>query len=1306
VNTCQRFIHANKKFLGRLILVGLVLVNIIFFPRIAQADARDPIFNARTNGAPAYLQMLDNVHELYSEYGLPTLAGHLINYGVVSTDGCMVDGLKGNGQGSDCGVARSMPVALVWQNRFNDEILKASQKTGVPPLLIKNIFVWESQFWPQTVFVHTSEYGLGHMTQMGADSLLRWNYPFYQSFCNANLPSDRCQQVYVEQPDYVQAMLRGLVIQQVNDDCSDCSFSLDLTRANKSVIIFANTLVANANLVKHYIKFFTGSDAASVASYPDLWAFTLASYNAGPGCFKNALAQTVYSDLALTWKNLSTKLEPACKGSIDYVKFISNVASYRPQDDPGTASTPMPTVIIKTPDATQTLPAETATPTASVQTPTSEVTQPAIVETPTPSAQTSTPDVTQTAVIDSPTPTISQPDTSATPTSTDEFTPTASAMSVSAAATTSPTPQATTSAAIINMLKPLHVGNELVIKIDPNQRQAVLQTLAGLNISVAPHSEQMRALNNTIIIQVNPQNMTDVLAKLRNSAGVEFVEPNYLVLASSVNADASQPNDPLFPSQSNLTRVQVPQVWNAVATATLQPVIVAVLDTGVNVSHPDLVNSIWQNRTEATGAPGVDDDSNGYIDDLHGWNFVDNNNNPDDDNGHGTHLAGIIAGATNNSIGIAGIASNARILPIKVLDRNGYGSYANVAQGIIYATDMGARIIELGFGGTGSSELMQNAISYALAHNVLIVAAAGNGGNSVPYYPGAYDGVIAVSALDSNNNLASFSSSGKDISLSAPGTGIVSTGLSDTYPTMSGTSMSSAEVSGIAALLAGEPQYSSTDALRSALLGSALDLGNPGRDPQYGYGMIQALNALNYAGTLIPTDTPAPSPTPSGTKTPAPGGGVHTAAITTEHLYGISQLCSYSIVNPGNSIDAKMDGNVATCAGAYSASSVGNWTYTSLQNISSIQVVQSGANAVTLEAGFTTSGISSTDTVGLEVSDDAGSTWYQIATYSADQTSITALSYDVSPYFTTVAQVNNAQVRFVGIAGSGNIITINLDEVRLDVNGYVPPTVSITAPTATSFAYGALITFTATANDPQDGDISSSIVWDSNLTGPIGTGSSINTSILLSGTHTIYAQATDSGGAKASVSINITVGDPTNSIHGRFSGNTDLCATCHRTHSAPGSTYLTTNPNSVTTSDAFCLSCHSDVSTHSNKNYNPLYPPEQPAFEVRCIQCHNPHGSSNLFDVQTNIITSLSPIATSGPVNFTALTGTNSFDDGASASHLCTACHASVPNYPDSYLHLSGMTYAGQSCIACHPHNIDSISATEDGFMPIRNTNP
>ncbi|MBI5945397.1 MAG: S8 family serine peptidase [Chloroflexi bacterium] len=425
---------------------------------------------------------------------------------------------------------------------------------------------------------------------------------------------------------------------------------------------------------------------------------------------------------------------------------------------------------------------------------------------------------------------------------------------------------ATPDVSVSEQLESPHVQDQIVVKIDPKKRSEVEQVINDLGINLTDDSTSIEPLDS-LVVDVDASQLTAVLTALQSSDGVEFAEPNYLVTL------AGTPNDPEFPNQPNLNVIQVPQSWDALPGT--EEVLVAVIDTGVDITHLDLVNSVWQNPGEtgldASGADkksnGIDDDGNGYVDDWQGWNMVAGSNSVSDDQGHGTHLAGIIGAQTNNAIGIAGIAPNARLLPVKVLDNNGVGSHAQAAEGIVYATDMGARIINLGFGGIGSSDLLQNAVDYALSQNVLVVAAAGNGGNATTFYPAGYPGVIAVSAVDNDFNMAPFSSYGSHIGVSAPGAAIQSTFPGGGYSLASGTSMSSAHVSGVAALLASKPEFADGNALRSALLNSALDLGVSGVDEQFGYGVVQAFNALGYSGPLLPPPTPVVIPVDPGAGT-------------------------------------------------------------------------------------------------------------------------------------------------------------------------------------------------------------------------------------------------------------------------------------------------------------------------------------------------------------------------------------------------------------------------------------------------------
>ena len=280
--------------------------------------------------------------------------------------------------------------------------------------------------------------------------------------------------------------------------------------------------------------------------------------------------------------------------------------------------------------------------------------------------------------------------------------------------------------------------------------------------------------------------------------------------------DASEPltDVPYFGSVTRdwgINAVNAPEAWAAGYTG--EGITVAVIDSGVQVNHPDLLSSIWVNAAEIPG-DGIDNDRNGYVDDVRGWDFIDRDNSPTDENGHGTHVAGIIA-AANNSVGGTGVAYASTIMPIRVLDEVGSGSTNGVAQGIRYAVDNGAQIINLSLGG-GNSQSVYSALRYAEQNDVLVVAASGNESAGRPGFPAAHSAslpnVLSVGAYTSSGHRASFSNqvgSSGSTQVDAPGQSIYNTYLGGRYSSLSGTSMATPFVSGVAALaLAANPALS------------------------------------------------------------------------------------------------------------------------------------------------------------------------------------------------------------------------------------------------------------------------------------------------------------------------------------------------------------------------------------------------------------------------------------------------------------------------------------------------------------------
>ena len=354
-----------------------------------------------------------------------------------------------------------------------------------------------------------------------------------------------------------------------------------------------------------------------------------------------------------------------------------------------------------------------------------------------------------------------------------------------------------------------------------------------------------KSLTNIFRLQLSsPYDPIYIASKLVKNSEIEWAEPLYL------REITHTPNDPKFSSQYGLKKVQAEEAWNI--SKGNSNIIVAVVDSGVDWTHEDLASKIWQNDDPING---IDDDGNGFIDDIRGWDFGGLDGNPDnnpieDSPTHGTHVAGIAAASTNNSIGIAGVGYNITIMPVKT-SRHDIGDdiVAYGYEGIIYAADNGAKIINCSWGGFGFSNAEQEAIDYAVNKGCVMVCAAGNDGISDVIYPAAYDGVLSVGNTDENDRKSLSSNYGKDLDVCAPGSGIYATWQNpvELYTYLSGTSMASPLVAGIAGLVVDKfPSYTPLQIIEQIRVNADnIDGLNTAYPNMLGSGRVNAYKALS-----------------------------------------------------------------------------------------------------------------------------------------------------------------------------------------------------------------------------------------------------------------------------------------------------------------------------------------------------------------------------------------------------------------------------------------------------------------------------
>jgi subtilisin family serine protease len=366
-----------------------------------------------------------------------------------------------------------------------------------------------------------------------------------------------------------------------------------------------------------------------------------------------------------------------------------------------------------------------------------------------------------------------------------------------------------------------------------------------------------------------------VLQKKIDEGKILYVEPDYKTFRSDGIAGY---NDPELSGQWAYSKINAFAAWEKTQGG---KVVVAVIDSGVDYNHRDLAPNMWHNPREV-GGNGIDDDGNGYVDDVYGWDFSQGNSDPMADDSpkfHGTHVAGTVAAALNNGVGGSGVAPNVQIMALKYLDSSGSGRTSNAILAIDYAVRNGARILSNSWGSFNYSASLRDAIENARKHNVIFVAAAGNGdsnGNGVnidvnPFYPAAYaiDNIISVAASNQSDALTTWSNYGRTrVSVAAPGQCILSTRNGNTYATMSGTSMAAPAVSGVMGLIvAANPNLNYRQA-KDILMSTVDKVGSLSNKVAAG-GRVNALSAVNAA--LAATGQPIPS-VPNGPPEATPIG--------------------------------------------------------------------------------------------------------------------------------------------------------------------------------------------------------------------------------------------------------------------------------------------------------------------------------------------------------------------------------------------------------------------------------------------------
>ena len=471
------------------------------------------------------------------------------------------------------------------------------------------------------------------------------------------------------------------------------------------------------------------------------------------------------------------------------------------------------------------------------------------------------------------------------------------------------------------------------------------------------------ALENTYVLELGDGVSPDLAAAAYALAwdAVAYAEPEHLLQVAWI------PDDPFYSSHGTwgqsyddlwglkANRLDCEPAWD---TARGGGIVVAVVDTGIDRNHEDIGANIWMNAGEIAGN-GVDDDGNGYVDDVYGWDFAtgSGDNDPADGHGHGTHCAGTIGAVADNGLGIVGVAPEVRVMAVKGLSDAGSGSDVDLAQCVYYAVNNGADVLSNSYGGPGYSQTMADAFEYAHANGCVSVAAAGNANSDVSgFMPANIECVIKVAATDANDVKASFSNYGWTLDVAAPGVDILSlraagtslgTAVNSLYTRANGTSMACPHAAGMCALIMARTPGIDPDTVRAVLRATSDDLGAPGMDELYGYGRINAHEAMRFDVSglcFADIDEPTPGYLPKGVATVAVRGSAYGATFVRYTLDYFSKAAPGDSVTIVESFQPVIDGELGT----WDAGSLADGQY-----VIRLRVLNAAGNEFTSSVGVT-----------------------------------------------------------------------------------------------------------------------------------------------------------------------------------------------------------------------------------------------------------------------------------------------------------------------------------------------------------------